>query len=109
MRQDPAAAEKKLWITLRDRQLGGFKFRRQHTVKPFIADFFCAELKLIIELDGDTHADRQHYDASRTQYLQRDGNHVVRFLNDDVFLHLEEVLNAILSECERLSLLRPSP
>jgi very-short-patch-repair endonuclease len=109
MRHDPAATEKKLWAHLRDRQLGGFKFRRQQAVEPFIADFFCASLKLIIELDGDSHGDRQSYDASRTRYLEKDGNRVMRFVNDDVFWHTEEVLNDILSECERLSLLRPSP
>jgi very-short-patch-repair endonuclease len=105
MRQDPAAAEKKLWAHLRNRQLGGFKFRRQQAIEPFIADFFCASVKLIIELDGD----RQSYDSSRTRYLERDGNRVMRFVNDDVFWHLDEVLNHILSECERFSLLQPSP
>ncbi len=61
MRHDPAPAEAKLWQLLRNRQLGGFKFRRQTPMPPFIADFYCAELKLIIELDGDSHTETRQY------------------------------------------------
>jgi very-short-patch-repair endonuclease len=109
MRHDPAPAEQKLWACLRSRQLGGFKFRRQQPIEPFIADFFCFELKLVVEVDGDSHATRETYDASRTKYLERDGCHVIRFMNEDVFWHLDAVLDEILSECERLSSVQPSP
>jgi very-short-patch-repair endonuclease len=109
MRRDPARAEQKLWRLLRDRQLGGYKFRRQHTTAPFIADFFCAELNLIIELDGDSHGDREAYDAQRTHHLERHGFQIIRFVNDDVFWHLDCVLDAIFSECERLSTACPHP
>ena len=109
MRQDPAPAEQKLWQCLRDRQLGGFKFRRQHTTAPYIADFFCPELNLIIELDGDSHGNRESYDAQRTKHLQRNGSHVIRFINDDVYDHLDSVLEAILTECEKLSTPSPHP
>jgi very-short-patch-repair endonuclease len=103
MRAEPAPAEKKLWRCLRDRQLGGFKFRRQHPLGPFIADFFCAQVNLVVELDGDSHGDRTSYDDHRTKRLERDGYQVIRFLNDDVFWHLDAVLQVLLDECERLA------
>jgi very-short-patch-repair endonuclease len=109
MRHEPAPAEQKLWQCLRDRQLSGFKFRRQHAIAPFIADFFCFELKLVVELDGDSHGNREVYDACRTKRLERDGCRVIRFVNEDVFWHLDAVLDEILNECERLSSVVPSP
>ena len=107
-RHEPAPAEQKLWSCLRNRQLATFKFRRQHTVVPYIPDFFCHQLKLVIELDGDSHGDREAYDARRTKRLERDGCHVIRFVNDDLFWHLDAVLEEILCECERLSSVEPS-
>src|SRR2546423_2079291 len=103
MRHTAVSTEHKLWQCLRDRQLGGFKFRRQHPTPPFIADFYCADAKLIVETDGDSHAERQEYDAARTMRLERDGLHVIRFVNDDVHQHLDSVLEEILYECERLT------
>ena len=101
MRHEPAPAEQKLWYELRDRRLGGFKFRRQQPAGPFVADFYCADSRLIVELDGDTHAGREDYDAARTAWLANNGHRVVRFTNDDVHHNLEGVLLAILAECER--------
>ena len=110
MRHDPAPAEAKLWHCLRDRQLGGYKFRRQRPMPPYIVDFCCVQLRLVIELDGDSHADQTAYDARRTQRLQRDGQHVMRFVNEDVGWHLDSVLEEILGECERLDVRNaPSP
>ena len=110
MRQESAPAEKKLWKCVRDRQLGGYKFRRQQPTPPFIANFCCVRLSLIVELDGDSHGDRMTYDANRTQRLEMNGYHVIRFLNDDVFSHLDCVLEEILAECERLDVRKsPSP
>jgi very-short-patch-repair endonuclease len=103
MRHEPAPAEVKMWQCLRNRQLGEYKFRRQTPLPPYIADFYCAELELVVELDGDSHAEREHYDARRTQRLIRDGLHVIRFLNVDVQSHLDSVLEEILCECEQLS------
>ena len=103
MRQDSAPAEERLWQRLRARQLNGFKFRRQQPLGPYIADFYCSECNLIIELDGDSHAPRSEYDALRTQRLQRDGHHVIRFLNCDMYDHLDAVLEEILKECEARS------
>jgi very-short-patch-repair endonuclease len=108
MRHEPAPAEEKLWWCLRNRRLAGYKFRRQPPLAPFVADFFCAETKLVVELDGDSHGDdgREAYDASRTRRLNRNGLHVIRFENDDVFRFLDAVLIEIPNECQRLT---PSP
>ena len=111
MRHDPAPAEQKLWQCLRDRQLGGFKFRRQHPLGGYIADFYCAETLLVVELDRDSHGDRAAYDDRRTRRLQRDGRNVIRFVNDDVFWHIDAVLHVIIDECVRskANRSRPSP
>ncbi len=96
-------------------RLGLHKFRRQRPIPPYIADFYCVKLQLVIELDGDTHADRTAYDARRTQHLERDGHHVIRFLNTDVSHHLEIVLEEIFKRCQQLDGLKstsspqPSP
>src|SRR5690349_12001715 len=92
MRHESVLAEKKLWSCLRNRQLAGMKFRRQHCVGSFIVDFVCIERKLIVELDGDSHADRLDYDADRTRQLNRDGYRVIRLFNHDLQRHLVEVL-----------------
>ena len=100
MRHDPVPAEQKLWSCLRNRRLKGLKFKRQHPVGPFIADFFCAEHQLVIELDGESHAGRERYDEGRTRWLNGQGYRVVRFLNDDVHKHLVAVLRTIVREVE---------
>ena|SRR5688500_6362356 len=109
MRHSPAPAEQKLWFCLRDRRLGGYKFRRQQPLGRFIADFWCAELRLAIELDGESHLERQQYDASRTRWLERDGHYVLRFANHEVFDGIEAVVDEIYLGCERLSTPHPSP
>ena len=110
MRHNPSPAEEKLWWHVRNRRLGGFKFRRQTPVQTFIADFFCFECKLVIELDGGSHGDRKEEDIVRTQILKRDGLRVIRFFNSDVHEHLDAVLEAILIACESTATPRaPSP
>ena len=100
MRHEPAPAEQKLWWCLRDRRLGGFKFRRQVSIGSYVADFYCAECGLIVELDGDSHSERQEYDERRTARLEELGLSVARFVNTDVFEHFDSVREAILRECE---------
>ena len=102
MRRNSVPAEQLVWKFLRDRQLGGYKFRRQAPLGNFIGDFFCHELNLVVELDGETHLDREKQDHLRTEILQRDGHHVFRFRNNDVFENLSGVLEAIYEQCERL-------
>jgi very-short-patch-repair endonuclease len=69
LRHPQTPAEQKLWSRLRNRQLNGFKFRRQHPIDRFIIDFYCDEAKLCIEVDGDSHAEQIEYDQARTVYL----------------------------------------
>ena len=89
-------AEKKVWDRVRNQQLG-FKIRRQHPIGHLITDFYCAPTKLVIEIDGDTHAepDQAAYDATRTAWLEAQGCRVIRFQNNDVHHNLESVLDAI--------------
>ena len=108
MRHEPTKSERLLWKKLRGRQLGGCKFRRQHPIAPYIVDFYCAQTKLIIELDGDIHAYQEAYDAERTAYLKTQGYLVIRFWNNQVFQEMDGVLNAILDACDSPSP-QPSP
>jgi very-short-patch-repair endonuclease len=75
LRQPQTPAEERLWYWLRNSQLEGMKFRRQHPVGRFIVDFYCAEKKLVIEVDGDTHftPEQMAYDAARTAWLEEQG------------------------------------
>ena len=99
LRKPQTPAEQKVWALIRDRQLGGLKFRRQQPLGRFIADFYCASCHLVVELDGDSHAEQAEYDATRTEWLQQQGYRVVRFTNREVENELAAVLQAILREC----------
>ena len=97
LRQRSADAEALLWKHLRDRRFEGFKFRRQHPCGPYILDFYCAQSRLAIELDGGQHYElsAQAYDARRTALLNREGITVVRFPTDLVFRDLNAMLEYI--------------
>jgi very-short-patch-repair endonuclease len=103
LRQPQTPAEQKLWSRLRDRQLDGFKIRRQHPIDRFIVDFYCAEARLCVEIDGESHAEQVDYDQARTEYLNERGYTVIRFTNREVFNQFEAVLQRIADECRRLS------
>jgi len=90
MRHVPTEPEKRLWSVLRNRQVAGAKFRRQVWIGPYIADFLCAEGRLIVEVDGDTHDDPVA-EAARTSVLNARGFRVVRVANHDVMRNLEGV------------------
>ena len=107
LRQPQTPAEQKLWSRMRNRQLDGFKIRRQHIIYRFVIDFYCAEAKLCIEIDGDSHTEQIEYDQARTVYLNELGYTVIRFTNREVFNQFEAVLQAINDECRRLT--TPSP
>ncbi len=96
MRHDPTEPEKRLWSKLRNRQLDGIKFRRQVWLAEYAADFYAAEFKLVIEVDGDDHAVREAGDRHRTGILEREGFRILRFGNADVMDTLDGVLEAIL-------------
>lgn len=95
MRKEPTPWEQKLWLALKGEKLEGFKFRRQQLIGNCIADFYNAEKKLIIELDGSQHVDSAA-DKVRSDYLVRQGYRILRFWNNDVDPHFESVLAAIL-------------
>jgi very-short-patch-repair endonuclease len=94
LRREMTPEEKLLWGHLRDRRLGGHKFRSQQPIGPYIADFVCQEQKLIIEADGSQHGDSKS-DARRDAFLASKGYHVLRFWNNDVTCNLTGVLEAI--------------
>ena len=100
MRKHPTEAEKVLWEALKNRQVGGFKFRRQHPLASYILDFYCHEKKLGIELDGGYHNDtfQKEYDQVRTEILNVYGINVIRFPNQSVIQNLNQVLENILLE-----------
>ena len=92
-------AEHILWQYLRNRKLGGLKFRRQHPLGKFIADFYLHEAKLVIELDGDYHheEEQKEYDSGRTYEIKELGIQVIRFTNNEVLKDIEKVLQTIKS------------
>ena len=95
MRKDMPEPERRLWLELRAARFRGIKFRRQKVIGKFIADFAANEPKLVIELDGDTHAGREAYDEARTQYIEEQGYRVIRFSNADVIGNMAGVLEVL--------------
>ena len=99
LRQEMTSAEKLLWAHLRDRQLEGLKFYRQRPLRQFIADFYCAASRLVIEIDGGIHDTQPDRDEARTEELERLGYRVIRFQNEQVLHQLDQVLAAIQAAC----------
>jgi lysyl-tRNA synthetase class 2 len=97
LRRNQTDAERVLWFRLRDRRLEGWKFKRQAPIDRFIVDFFCADAKLIVELDGGQHDQYRERDADRTKVLEAMGYLVLRFWNNDVIGNTDGVLEVILS------------
>lgn len=97
LRRDLTPAERILWSKLKGKQLDGWHFRKQHPIRPYIADFACARAKLVIEVDGDSHAraDQADYDRQRTRFLQNRGWYVHRVWNIDIYKNLNAVLDGI--------------
>lgn len=108
LRSNMTGPETRLWSRLRARQLQGLKFRRQHGIGPYIVDFYCPEQSLVIEVDGDSHADADQIlkDQLRDRYFQSLGLHVIRYINDDILKNLDGVLENL---AERLSSGSTSP
>ncbi len=98
LRKEMTEAEVVLWTMLRRRSLNGFKFRRQHPIGPFIADFACVSERLVVEVDGATHWTDEElaHDARRMDFLERNDWRVVRVTNLDVFENLDGVWLAIM-------------
>ena len=114
LRQPQTPAEATLWRHLRNRNLK-YKFRRQHPIHRFIIDFYCAEAKLLIEIDGDSHLVKEQieYDKARTEYLEALGYKVIRFTNNDVRYTIsavvDKIINTVEKRIEELDIPHPSP
>jgi len=97
LRRRQTGAERALWTRLRNRRLGGLRFRRQHPIGPYVVDFVCPEKRLIVEVDGGGHNrdDRAARDEMRTIWLEDAGYTVVRFWNNEVLVNLDGVMEGI--------------
>jgi very-short-patch-repair endonuclease len=97
LRRNATDAERMLWVYLRDSQLEGKKFRRQHGIGKYILDFYCPEVRLAIELDGESHerTDQQIHDEERTQWLEHLDITVIRYSDDEVMSSVKSVVERI--------------
>jgi very-short-patch-repair endonuclease len=102
LRKNMTKAEKILWGVLRGRSFKGLKFQRQKPLYRYIADFYCAELQLVIEVDGAIHEKRTGYDLERTCELFEFGITVIRYSNEQVIHSLKEVLNDLSQQVAKL-------
>ncbi|NQZ09729.1 MAG: endonuclease domain-containing protein [Algicola sp.] len=91
-------AQRRLWEVMRNRQVEGLSFIRQVLVEPFIVDFACIEKKIIVEIDGVSNTEQQHYDQRRTEYLQSKGFVVVRFWHSEVLTDMPSVVSTLRAE-----------
>lgn len=92
LRRHQTSAEDALWQQLRGRRLAGTKWRRQVTLGPYIVDFLCLSAKLVVEVDGQQHADALLYDAARTREIESQGFTVLRVTNQEVRERLDDIL-----------------
>lgn len=99
LRQEPTITEKLLWDHLRSKRFKDLKFRRQHPIGRYIADFYCREARLVIELDGNVHKakDRKEYDRNCQEIIETRGIRVLRFKNTEIERNIEKVLQKISS------------
>jgi very-short-patch-repair endonuclease len=109
-RQPQTPAEATLWQHLRSRNLV-YKFRRQHPIDRFIIDFYCAEAKLCIEIDGSSHfeTEQTEYDAARTEFLEQLSCKVIRFTNADVRYNIHAIVDEIIRQVEMRIAPHPGP
>ncbi len=98
LRKNSTPAEKKLWQIVRNRNLNGRKFRRQHPIAKYVVDFYCHQSKLVIELDGEIHMDLEQmkYDNERNEFMVEIGLNVLRIKNEDLFDNEEKVIELIM-------------
>lgn len=104
LRKNETESEKILWGKLRNNQVKGYKFRRQHPIGLYIADFYCHKLKLIIEVDGEYHnlPEQIKKDKERTQILESNGLQLIRFTNNEIQKNLEKVVSEILMKIDEI-------
>lgn len=101
LRDRPTRSEKIIWRYLRGSSLGGYKFRRQQGIGPYVVDFYCPEAGLVLEIDGDSHyqSGAAKRDRARQKFIEKMGIRVVRFTDNDVRDSLDEVLAIVLKNC----------
>ena len=109
MRKEMPESEMRMWLELRAARFCGVKFSRQKVIGTYIADFAANSPKLVVEIDGDTHADRESYDAQRTEFLEKQGYRVIRFTNADVFRNMDGVLCRLGDAIDELTPPPPTP
>ena len=97
LRRASTDAERAFWRQVRDRGLGGHKFRRQVPIGPYIADLLCLQARLIIEFDGGHHQEQTAADERRTQWLESEGYRVLRLWDNDVLLNITGALETVLA------------
>ena len=107
LRKNQTDAERNLWQRIRRRQIGGYRFRRQHPIGNYIVDFFCFEKGLVIEIDGGQHLEQADYDRERTNWLESQGYRVLRFWNNEVQDEVEAVVQEIWKELKNRKVLSP--
>ena len=100
LRRRATPTEQRLWAVLRGRRFGGRRFRRQHTIRPYIVDFLCAEARLVIEIDGLIHESQQEYDAERDDFLRERGYRVLRIPVEQLRHDLPATLAQIDEACQ---------
>mgnify|MGYP001344903047 CR=1 FL=1 len=104
LRNNATNAEIILWKKIRNKQLYGYRFRRQFGIENYVVDFYCPSLRLVIEIDGFTHSEEKEiqYDLNRQRSLEDKGLRILRFQNSDIFNRLDEVLITIHRVCQEL-------
>jgi len=95
LRKRMTYSESLLWKKLKGKQLLGLRFRRQHPIDIFIADFYCHAARLVIEIDGEIHADKSEYDDGREAEMEKFNIKIIRFTNDEVNNDIQRVLRKI--------------
>ena len=109
MRKSLTPAEKILWKYLRSKRFCKLKFRCQQPINPYIVDFFCSRVKLVIELDGESHLGKERYDAQRQTFLEAQGLTIIRFWDSEIYNNINLVLDVIENCCQRIISPPPNP
>ena len=95
LRQTGTPPEQLLWLAVRNEQIGGLKFRRQHPIGPYVVDFYCRSIGLVVEVDGMSHDNKMSQDAKKTKFIETQGLRILRVTNEDVMRDLDAVTREI--------------
>ncbi len=95
LRNEMTKSESLLWNKLQKNQLLGFRFKPQHPIQCFIADFYCHKARLVVEIDGKIHLQHVEYDKARTEVMEQYGLNVIRFTNEEIEEEIEKVIGTI--------------